>query len=88
MTKNSQGIACLVTAVALLTVSDSFVKLLSPTYALHEIMLFRAMFAMIVVVVIVQLEGGFAILKTRRPLLHFIRGSMLVLANMFFFLIS
>jgi drug/metabolite transporter (DMT)-like permease len=86
MTKNSQGIACLVTAVALLTVSDSIVKLLSPTYALHEIMLFRAMFAMIVVVVIVQLEGGFAILKTRRPLLHFIRGSMLVLANMFFFL--
>jgi S-adenosylmethionine uptake transporter len=41
---------------------------------------------MVVVIGIVQLEGGFVILKTRRPLLHFIRGSMLVLANMFFFL--
>jgi S-adenosylmethionine uptake transporter len=70
----------------LLTVSDSIVKLLSPNYALHEIMLFRALFAMVVVIGIVQLEGGFVILKTRRPLLHFIRGSMLVLANMFFFL--
>jgi drug/metabolite transporter (DMT)-like permease len=86
MTKNSQGIFCLVTAVALLTISDSIVKLLSPSYALHEIMLFRALFAMIFVIVIVQLEGGFVILKTRRPVLHFIRGSMLVLANMFFFL--
>jgi drug/metabolite transporter (DMT)-like permease len=86
MTKNSKGIACLVTAGALLTVSDSIVKLLSPSYALHEIMLFRALFAMIIVIVIVQLEGGFVILKTRRPILHFIRGSMLVLANMFFFL--
>lgn len=86
MTKNSKGIACLVTAVALLTVSDSIIKLLSSNYALHEIMLIRALFAMIVVFIIVQLEGGFAILKTRRPMLHFLRGSMLVLANMFFYL--
>lgn len=86
MTKNSQGIFCLVTAVALLTISDSIVKLLSPSYALHEIMLFRALFAMIFVIVIVQLEGGFVILKTRRPGLHFLRGLMLVIANMFFFL--
>ena len=86
MTNNSKGILCLVCSVALLTVSDSIVKLLSPNYALHEIMLFRALFAMVVVIGIVQLEGGFVILKTRRPLLHFIRGSMLVLANMFFFL--
>jgi drug/metabolite transporter (DMT)-like permease len=86
MTNNSKGILCLVCAVALFTISDSIVKLLSPTYALHEIMLFRALFAMMVVIVIVQLEGGFVTLKTRRPILHFIRGCMLVLANMFFFL--
>jgi drug/metabolite transporter (DMT)-like permease len=86
MTNNLKGILCLVCAVGLLTISDSIIKLLSPNYALHEIMLLRALFAMIVVVVIVQIEGGFVILKTRRPVLHFIRGSMLVLANMFFFL--
>lgn len=86
MTNNSKGILCLITAVVLLTVSDSIIKLLSSNYALHEIMLIRALFAMMVVVIMVQLEGGFSTLKTRRPGLHFLRGSMLVLANMFFYL--
>ena len=83
---NTQGILCLVGAVVFLTVSDSIIKWLSPTYALHEIMLFRSLFAMLLVFVIIQIEGGLKTLKTRRPLLHFFRGSLLVLANMFFFL--
>jgi S-adenosylmethionine uptake transporter len=86
LSKNSQGILCLMAAVAFLSVSDSIIKWLSPIYALHEIMFFRALFAMVVVLCIVQLEGGVKSLKTRRPVLHFIRGSLLVLANMFFFL--
>ncbi len=83
---NSQGIFCLIAAVAFLTVSDSIIKWLSPHIALHEIMLIRALFSMLVVSIIIKLEGGFAILKTRRPGLHFIRGAMLVFANMLFFL--
>jgi len=83
---NTQGIICLLGAVAFLTVSDSIIKWLSPHLALHEIMLFRSLFAMVIVIFIIKLEGGLKILKTRRPLLHFIRGSMLVFANMFFFL--
>ncbi len=83
---NTQGIICLLGAVAFLTVSDSIIKWLSPHLALHEIMLFRSLFAIIMVSVIIKLEGGFKILKTRRPILHFIRGSLLVFANMFFFL--
>ena len=86
LSKNSQGILCLIGAVAFLSVSDSIIKWLSPFYALHEIMLFRAVFAMLVVLYIVRLEGGLKSLKTQRPLLHFLRGSLLVLANMFFFL--
>ena len=83
---NTQGILCLLVALAALTTSDAIIKLLSPRYALHEIMLFRASFAMVVVLAIVRLEGGFHLLKTRRPFLHLFRGSLLVLANMFFFL--
>ena len=86
LSNNSQGILCLIGAVVFLSVSDSIIKWLSPIYALHEIMLFRALFAMVVVLGIVQLEGGLKTLKTRRPILHFFRGSLLVLANMFFFL--
>ena len=73
-------------AVIFLTFSDSIIKWLSPHYPLHEIMLFRAVFAMFVVMIIVRLEGGLATLSTRRPLLHLFRGMLLVLANMFFFL--
>ena len=86
LSNNSQGILCLIGAVAFLSISDAIIKWLSPHYALHQIMLFRALFAMIVVMGIVQLEGGLKTLETRRPLLHFFRGTLLVLANMFFFL--
>lgn len=73
-------------ALIFLTFSDSIIKWLSPHYALHQVMLFRALFAMIVVLIIVKFEGGLTILKTRRPWLHLLRGFFLVLANMFFFL--
>ena len=73
-------------AVVFLTGSDSIIKWLSPRYALHEIMLFRACFAMVVVLCIVKLEGGLVSLKTRRPFLHLFRGFLLVFANVFFFL--
>ena len=86
LSNNSQGILCLMSGVAFLSVSDSIIKWLSPFYALHEIMLFRALFAMLVVLYIVRLEGGLKSLKTQRPILHFLRGTLLVLANMFFFL--
>ena len=86
LNRNTQGILCLVAALAFLTVSDSIIKWLSTGLPLHEIMLFRGLFAMILVFVFIHLEGGLHTLKTRRPLLHFVRGSMLVLANMFFFL--
>ena len=80
------GIYCLLGAVALLTVSDSIIKWLSPYYALHEIMLFRAIVALSITMVIVKLEGGLRILRTRRLGLHLLRGMLLAVANMFFFL--
>ena len=83
--QNTQAVLCLVSALACLTVSDSIIKWLSPELPLHQITLFRSCFALVIVLLIVQLEGGLVTLKTRRPVLHFVRGSMLVLANMFFF---
>lgn len=82
---NTQGILCLVGAIASLTLSDSIIKWLSPDMALHQITLFRSCFALLAVMVFVQLEGGLVRLKTERPVLHLLRGSLLVLANMFFF---
>ena len=86
MNANTQGIVCLVIALVFLTGSDAIIKWLSPVYALHEIMLFRALFALVVVAFLIRLEGGLHTIRTRRPLLHLFRGLLLVLANMFFFL--
>lgn len=86
LSHNTQGILCLMGAVFFLTFSDSIIKWLSPYYPLHEITLFRALFALVIVFVFVQLEGGLSTLKTRRPTLHLFRGMLLVFANMFFFL--
>lgn len=86
LNRNTQGILCLIGALGSLTVSDSIIKWLSPDMALHQITLLRSVFALLVVMVLVQLEGGLITLKTKRPVLHFLRGAMLVLANMFFFI--
>lgn len=86
LSANTQGILCLLGALAFLTVSDAIIKWLSPVLPLHEITLWRAVFALTVLMVFVQFEGGLKTLKTRRPVLHLARGLMLVLANMFFFL--
>jgi drug/metabolite transporter (DMT)-like permease len=86
LSPNTQGILCLIGALASLTVSDSIIKWLSPDMALHQVTLLRSCFALLAVLVIVQLEGGLRTLKTNRPVLHFLRGSTLVLANMFFFI--
>jgi drug/metabolite transporter (DMT)-like permease len=85
LSPNTQGILCLVGALGALTLSDSIIKWLSPDMALHQITLLRSCFALLLVMVFVQLEGGLVTLQTKRPVLHFLRGSMLVLANMFFF---
>ena len=86
LSQNTQGIVCLAGALVFLTFSDSIIKWLSPTYPLHQITLYRAVVALLVVLVIVKLEGGFHLLHTRRPGLHLFRGMLLVVANMFFFL--
>ena len=86
LSQNTRGIICLIGAVAFLTISDSIIKWLSPDLPLHEITLLRALIALVFVSVMVKLEGGIKTLKTRRPILHLVRGSLLVVANMFFFL--
>ena len=85
LSPNTLGALCLIGALGCLTLSDSIIKWLSPELPLHQITLFRSCIALVLVMIIVQFEGGLVTLKTRRPVLHFLRGSMLVLANMFFF---
>ena len=86
MHTGTRGIVCIVGAALLLTANDSIIKWLSPIYPLHEIVLVRAVIALTITLFILRLEGGLHLIRTRRPVLHFVRGLLIVIANMAFFL--
>ena len=84
---NLVGILSAVGASFFFSINDVTVKLLSGDYALHQIILIRSIIGMAVLMaVIVPIEGGWAVLRTKRPLMHMFRGVCVVFANMAFFL--
>ncbi len=82
---NLLGIGCVVAAVLVFTTQDMAIKWLSGDYALHQIVLIRALIAItITLAIFVPLEGGYRNLATRRPALHLARGLAIVCANIMF----
>ncbi len=80
------GISCVIGAVFAFTTQDMAIKWLSGDYALHQIVLIRASIALILTLAIfVPLEGGYRNLRTRRPLLHLLRGLAIIVTNMTYF---
>lgn len=74
-------------AVFCFSINDVAVKFLSGDYALHQVVLLRAVVGLAVLLaVLLPLSGGFAGLRTRRLGLHLARGGCVVFANMAFFL--
>lgn len=81
------AILCAVAAATVFSLNDLGIKFLSGEYALHQVILMRAVIALsITVAFIMPMEGGYALMKTRRPGMHLLRGIATVLANMTFFL--
>lgn len=80
------GIVCVLGGVLALTLQDALIKWLSATLPLHEITLVRSVVAVAITLAIVRLEGGFGLLRTRRPGLHAARAALLVTANVCFFM--
>jgi len=80
------GIGCIFGGILALTSQDALIKWLSGTFPLHEIMLARSIIAIAITLVIVKFEGGFSLLRTRRPILHLARAVLLIIANTCFFI--
>ncbi len=80
------AIAFVLAGVFAISINDMLVKQLSGGYPLHEIVFARSAIGIAFSLIIVQFEGGLGILKTRRPALHLLRGLLVVVANMTFFL--
>ncbi len=81
------GPLCAVGAVMCFAVNDVVMKGFSDTHPLHQVVLFRALFGIaIVLLVIVPLTSGYRSLRTKRLPMHLLRGGCVVFANTTFFL--
>ncbi len=85
--ENKSGFAILfiLFGVLAISVNDMLIKQLSGQYPLHELVFLRSVLGLAFSVFLVQMEGGWRILKTRQPVLHAIRGLLIVAANMSYF---
>lgn len=79
------GIAFVIAGMAAISINDMLIKQLSGGYPLHQLVFTRSAIGLIFGLMLVQMEGGWTILKTRQPGLHLLRGIMVVLSNMSFF---
>ena len=74
-------------AVLSFSVTDMGVKFLSDAYALHQVVLIRAVVgSLLFLTLIMPFNGGLRVFYTRRPGAHLIRGLCVVTANMCLFL--
>ncbi|MDU9002247.1 DMT family transporter [Sedimentitalea todarodis] len=80
------GIAFLIAGMAAISINDMLIKQLSGGYPLHQLVFARSAIGLVFGLALVQMEGGWTILKTRQPGLHLLRGLLVVLSNMSFFI--
>lgn len=79
------AIGCVLAGVAAISVNDVLIKQLSGGYPLHQMVFIRSAIGIIFSLLLVQMEGGFAILRTRTPGLHLMRGALVVVSNLTYF---
>lgn len=79
------GIAFISIGMIAISLNDMLIKQFSGGYPLHEIVLIRSSIGLIFSLMMVQIEGGWTILKTRTPWLHALRGLLIVVSNLTYF---
>ncbi len=85
LSRPAAGIVFVLAGVAAISVNDMMIKQLSGGYPLHQMIFVRSLIGLIFMLFFVHFEGGWTILKTRRPVLHLVRCVMVLIANMSFF---
>ena len=85
LNRPAAGIGFIVLAMLAISINDMLIKLLSGGYPLHQMVLIRSTIGICFSLVLVQVEGGFGILRTRAPFLHALRGLLIVVSNLTFF---
>ena len=84
---NLRGALCAAVAMLCFSLNDVGIKFLSDSYALHQVVFLRSIVGLITFsIIVLPLNGGIRVLRTRRLGVHLTRGFCVVFANMCFFL--
>ncbi|SDO62231.1 DMT family transporter [Desulforhopalus singaporensis] len=71
------------------SIQDVIIKLISISYPVHEIVFLRSVFALLPILLIIKLEGGFSLLQTRQASFQMVRGLLLLLSyTLYYFAIA
>ncbi|MBT5821798.1 MAG: DMT family transporter, partial [Rhodobacteraceae bacterium] len=79
------GILFILIGMIAISINDVLIKQLSGGYPLHQLVFTRSSIGLIFSIFLLQLEGGWGLLKTSTPGLHLLRALMVVISNMSFF---
>lgn len=79
------GIALMLAGIAAFAVMDALVKWLTASYPVPLIVTLRSWFGLPLMFLLVQFEGGIKALKTKRPLAHFTRYTLVFMLSFSFF---
>lgn len=85
LSKSGYAIMFIVLGMLFISVNDMIIKRFSGEYPLHQMVFLRSGIALFFTLILLQLEGGWRILKTDQPGLHAVRAVMVFASNMTFF---
>ncbi|MEM6902468.1 MAG: DMT family transporter [Pseudomonadota bacterium] len=80
------GVALMVAGISTLAAMDVLIKIMSQTYSIPQVVFFRSLLSLPVLLLCLRFEGGWGALKTKHPFVHVTRGFvMAVTATCFIF---
>jgi S-adenosylmethionine uptake transporter len=80
-----QAVAILATGKLLFAIQDVIIKEMSGGYAVHQIMAIRGLVAIPILLLLIHLRGGLGVLRHHRATLHLLRGTLMLVAFMCFY---
>ena len=80
-----QAIAILSAGKLLFAIQDVIIKEMSGGYPVHQIMSVRGLAALPILLLLIHLNGGLGMLRRHRATLHLVRGTLMLIAFMCFY---
>ncbi|MBV6633105.1 MAG: DMT family transporter [Alphaproteobacteria bacterium] len=75
------GVVLMVAGISILASMDVLIKIISQSYSIPQVIFFRSLLSLPVLLLCLRFEGGWKALKTERPFLHVSRGFVMALTT-------